>query len=75
MIGIVVFYVKAPLDVSEEIMKQQRQNIEKHNQELFDRLRKKGFEFMYVPTEQDGSHVDVCFFNVPPGMNVIEGDE
>ena len=74
MIGIVVFYVKAPSDVSEESMRHQREMIEKHNKELFHKLRAKGFEFMYVPTELDGSHVDVCFFNAPPGMNT-EGDK
>jgi hypothetical protein len=72
MIGFVVFYVKAPPGFSEAEMKTHKEMMELHNKDLFHRLRKRGFEFMFVPTEFDGSHVDVCFFNAPPGLEQEE---
>jgi hypothetical protein len=68
MIGIVVFYVKSPPNVNEAFIKSYKEMVESHNKELFHKLRRRGFEFMYVPTEFDGSHVDICFFNAPPGV-------
>jgi hypothetical protein len=73
MKGMVVFYIKTTQGVSDETLKKQFAMIERLNEVVFNRLRMKGFEFMYVPSHEDASHVFVAYFNAPPGLE--EGGE